>query len=143
VVITSYTTLNTHRDIFIGHNWHYVVLDEGHHIRNPCAQMSLTAKQLRTPHRLVLTGCPMQNNLKELWSLIDFVFPGRLGALQVCARTHLLMHAHTQTFMTEMGVPIMQGGYANATDVQVRTAYKCACALRTCIGGQGCPGWAL
>jgi len=47
----------------------------------------------------------MQNSLKELWSLFDFVFPGRLGTLPV--------------FMTEFSVPITMGGYANATPVQV------------------------
>lgn len=78
--------------------------------------MALTCKQLRTAHRLLLTGCPMQNNLRELWSLVDFVYPGRLGSLQV--------------FHEQFAVPITQGGYANATNVQVRTAYKCACVLR-------------
>ena len=47
----------------------------------------------------------MQNNLKELWSLLDFVFPGKLGTLPV--------------FMTEFSVPITIGGYANASAVQV------------------------
>ena len=51
--------------------------------------------QFRTPHRLILTGSPMQNNLKELWSLFDFVFPGKLGTLPV--------------FMEEFSVPITQG----------------------------------
>ena len=48
----------------------------------------------------------MQNNLKELWSLFDFVFPGKLGTLP--------------DFMQHFSVPIVQGGYANATQVQVR-----------------------
>ena len=47
----------------------------------------------------------MQNSLRELWSLFDFVFPGRLGTLPV--------------FMAEFSVPITMGGYANATPVQV------------------------
>ena len=49
----------------------------------------------------------MQNNLRELWSLFDFVFPGKLGTLPV--------------FMTEFSVPITMGGYSNATKVQVLT----------------------
>lgn len=48
----------------------------------------------------------MQNNLRELWSLFDFVFPGKLGTLPV--------------FMTEFSVPITMGGYSNATKVQVQ-----------------------
>lgn len=61
--------------------------------------------QFRTPHRIILSGSPMQNNLRELWSLFDFVFPGKLGTLPV--------------FMTEFSVPITMGGYSNATKVQV------------------------
>lgn len=47
----------------------------------------------------------MQNNLKELWSLFDFVFPGKLGTLPV--------------FMEQFSVPITMGGYSNASPVQV------------------------
>ena len=47
----------------------------------------------------------MQNNLRELWSLFDFVFPGKLGTLPV--------------FMEKFSVPITIGGYANASSVQV------------------------
>lgn len=62
--------------------------------------------QFRTPHRFILSGSPMQNNLKELWSLFDFVFPGKLGTLQV--------------FMEQFSVPITIGGYSNASPVQVQ-----------------------
>lgn len=47
----------------------------------------------------------MQNNLKELWSLFDFVFPGKLGTLPI--------------FMEQFSVPITIGGYSNASPVQV------------------------
>lgn len=105
-MITSYSTMTLERDLLLKYDWHYVILDEGHKIRNPDARVTVTAKKFRTPHRLILSGTPMQNSLKELWSLFDFVFPGRLGALPV--------------FLREFGVPITQGGYANATEVQVR-----------------------
>jgi DNA excision repair protein ERCC-6 len=85
--------------------WHLLVLDEGHKIRNPDAQATLAAKQVPTPHRLALTGSPMQNNLKELWSLFDFVYPSKLGTLP--------------DFLANFAVPITQGGYANASEVQV------------------------
>lgn len=64
------------------------------------AQVTLLCKQIRTVHRLVLTGTPIQNNLRELWSLFDFVFPGRLGTLPA--------------FEAEFANPIRVGGYANA-----------------------------
>jgi len=58
----------------------------------------------------------MQNNLKELWSLLDFVFPGKLGTLP--------------DFMQHFSVPIVQGGYANATQVQVLN--YCYCSFVYC-----------
>lgn len=74
---------------------------------------------MATPHRLLLSGSPIQNNLRELWSLFDFVYPGRLGTLP--------------DFLEHLAVPIQQGGYANASELVVQTAYKCACVLRDTI----------
>lgn len=119
VLVTSYACVTKLSGSLLKHDWHYVILDEGHKIRNPDAQTTLACKQFRTPHRLILSGSPIQNNLRELWSLLDFVFPGKLGTLPV--------------FMQEFAVPITQGGYSNASDVQVQTAYRCATALRDTI----------
>ncbi|XP_067394966.1 DNA excision repair protein ERCC-6 [Emydura macquarii macquarii] len=119
ILITSYSYIRLMQDNINNYDWHYVILDEGHKIRNPNAAITLACKQFRTPHRIILSGSPMQNNLKELWSLFDFVFPGKLGTLPV--------------FMEQFSVPITMGGYANASPVQVKTAYKCACVLRDTI----------
>uniref|UniRef100_A0A8C4TWE2 DNA excision repair protein ERCC-6 n=1 Tax=Falco tinnunculus TaxID=100819 RepID=A0A8C4TWE2_FALTI len=119
ILITSYSYIRLMRDNIHSYDWHYVILDEGHKIRNPNAAVTLVCKQFRTPHRIILSGSPMQNNLKELWSLFDFIFPGKLGTLPV--------------FMEQFSVPITMGGYANASPVQVKTAYKCACVLRDTI----------
>ncbi|XP_040826264.1 DNA excision repair protein ERCC-6 [Ochotona curzoniae] len=119
ILITSYSYIRLMQDDISRHNWHYVILDEGHKIRNPNAAVTLACKQFRTPHRIILSGSPMQNNLRELWSLFDFIFPGKLGTLPV--------------FMEQFSVPITMGGYSNASPVQVKTAYKCACVLRDTI----------
>ncbi|KFW89922.1 DNA excision repair protein ERCC-6, partial [Phalacrocorax carbo] len=119
ILITSYSYIRLMQDDIHSYDWHYVILDEGHKIRNPNAAVTLACKQFRTPHRIILSGSPMQNNLKELWSLFDFVFPGKLGTLPV--------------FMEQFSVPITMGGYSNASPVQVKTAYKCACVLRDTI----------
>lgn len=120
ILITSYNNLVMHQDHILKHQWHYIILDEGHKIRNPDAQATLACKMFRTPHRVILSGSPIQNNLKELWSLFDFIFPGKLGTLP--------------DFMQHFSVPIVQGGYSNASEIQVKTAYKCACVLRDTIG---------
>lgn len=64
-------------------NWGYVILDEGHKIRNPDSEITLVSKQFRTLHRIIMSGSPLQNKLVELWSLFDFVYPGKLGTLPV------------------------------------------------------------
>ncbi|CAN9499846.1 unnamed protein product [Ophioblennius macclurei] len=119
ILITSYSAVRNMQDVLQRYDWHYIILDEGHKIRNPNAGVTTASKQFRTPHRFILSGSPMQNNLKELWSLFDFVFPGKLGTLPV--------------FMEQFSVPITMGGYSNASPVQVQTAFKCACVLRDTI----------
>jgi len=99
--------------------WGYVILDEGQRIRNPQAQISQICKRVRTSRRLLLSGTPLQNNLRELWSLVDFCSPGALGALDA--------------FENELALPIRRGGYNNATRSQVELAFRCAVALRDVI----------
>ncbi|KAI8923367.1 SNF2 family N-terminal domain-containing protein, partial [Entophlyctis helioformis] len=119
VVITTYAAIRIYADSILPIKWSYCVLDEGHKIRNPDAEATLACKRIKTPHRIILSGTPIQNNLTELWSLYDFVFPGRLGTLPV--------------FLKEFSIPISLGGYSNANNIQVQTAYKCACILRDLI----------
>ncbi|KAA8909107.1 hypothetical protein FN846DRAFT_905856 [Sphaerosporella brunnea] len=120
VLITTYEGLNVYSNHLLEKEWGYAVLDEGHKIRNPDANVSLNCKRLKTHHRIILSGTPIQNNLIELWSLFDFVFPGRLGTLPV--------------FKEQFEVPIRLGGYKNAMNVQVQTATSCATVLRDLIG---------
>lgn len=110
LLLTTYEQLRLLADVLLDIEWGYAVLDEGHRIRNPNAEVTLICKQLQTVHRLIMTGSPIQNKLAELWSLFDFVFPGKLGVLPV--------------FEAEFAVPISVGGYANATPLQVSTAYR-------------------
>eukprot|EP01116_Phalansterium_solitarium_P008006 TRINITY_DN2117_c0_g1_i4.p1 TRINITY_DN2117_c0_g1~~TRINITY_DN2117_c0_g1_i4.p1 ORF type:complete len:1139 (-),score=414.46 TRINITY_DN2117_c0_g1_i4:186-3602(-) len=119
VLLTTYDSVRANLKLLLKQPWHYVILDEGHKIRNPDAAVTLALKQFGTAHRLVLSGAPIQNNLTELWSLFDFVFPGKLGTLP--------------TFQAEFAVPITLGGYTNASSFQVQTAYRCAQAVRQLI----------
>ncbi|KAI1337822.1 SNF2 family N-terminal domain-containing protein [Xylariaceae sp. FL0016] len=116
VLVTTYAGLQTYQDLLIPVNWGYAVLDEGHKIRNPNAAITVCCKELRTPNRVILSGTPMQNNLMELWSLFDFVFPMKLGTLV--------------DFRNQFEIPIKIGGYANASNLQIMTAQKCAETLK-------------
>lgn len=119
VLVTTYSGLQNFAELLIPVNWEYAVLDEGHKIRNPNAAITIYCKELRTANRIILSGTPMQNNLVELWSLFDFIFPMRLGTLV--------------NFRNQFEIPIRQGGYANASNLQVQTAMKCAETLKDAI----------
>ncbi|KAK3334036.1 SNF2 family N-terminal domain-containing protein [Cercophora scortea] len=119
VLVTTYAGLQTYGDVLIPVNWGYAVLDEGHKIRNPNTAITIYCKELRTHNRVILSGTPVQNNLTELWSLFDFIYPMRLGTLVA--------------FRNQFEVPIKHGGYANATNLQVMTAQKCAETLKETI----------
>lgn len=83
IVITSYNVCLTDNDVLAPLNWNYCVLDEGHQIKNPKTKTTQTVKKMKSNHRLILTGTPIQNNVVELWSLFDFLMPGFLGAEKV------------------------------------------------------------
>ena len=115
-VVTTYENLRRNIETYCEHPWSYIVLDEAQKIRNPDADVTLACKKMRTPHRIAMSGTPIQNDLRELWSLFDFVFPGRLGTLPA--------------FESEFADPIKRGGYSNASPMQVQLAYRCALMLR-------------
>lgn len=79
LVITSYPLLIRDIEKLQRYEWHLVVLDEAHGIKNARAKGAQAARALNARHRLCLTGTPMENHLGELWSLFHFLMPGYLG----------------------------------------------------------------
>ncbi|KAL9100260.1 MAG: hypothetical protein Q9163_004336 [Psora crenata] len=55
--------------------WSYVILDEGHKVKNDLSLISKALQGLRAEYRLILTGTPLQNNLLELWALLHWLYP--------------------------------------------------------------------
>ncbi|QVE49441.1 DEAD/DEAH box helicase [Chlamydia crocodili] len=80
VAITSYNLLQKDIDIYKDFVFDYVVLDEAHHIKNRTTRNAKSVKMIRSGHRLILTGTPIENSLEELWSLFDFLMPGLLSS---------------------------------------------------------------
>ncbi|KAI0084539.1 SNF2 family N-terminal domain-containing protein [Irpex rosettiformis] len=76
VVITTYEIVI--RDVAeLGmYRWGFIVVDEGHRLKNMECRLIRELKSLDAGSRMVLTGTPLQNNLAELWSLLNFVLPG-------------------------------------------------------------------
>ncbi|MCX5015904.1 DEAD/DEAH box helicase [Streptomyces sp. NBC_00555] len=80
-VLTTYGTMRADAPRLAATGWGMVVADEAQHVKNP---HSSTAKALRTipaPARVALTGTPVENNLSELWAVLDWTTPGLLGRL--------------------------------------------------------------
>ncbi|WP_399921313.1 SNF2-related protein [Streptomyces kanamyceticus] len=80
-VLTTYGTMRLDTERLGQTSWGMVVADEAQHVKNP---YSATAKQLRAigaRARVALTGTPVENNISELWAILDWTTPGLLGKL--------------------------------------------------------------
>ncbi|MEU9562635.1 DEAD/DEAH box helicase [Streptomyces sp. NPDC048161] len=96
-VLTTYGTMRSSAAQLAGHGWGLIVADEAQHVKNP---QSSTAKALRTipaPARVALTGTPVENNLSELWALLDWTTPGLLGPLKAFRARHARIVENTGT----------------------------------------------
>ena len=80
LVITSYALIRRDTDVYQKHHFEAVILDEAQHIKNRATQNAQSVKAIRSNHRLVLTGTPMENSVLDLWSIFDFLMPGYLGS---------------------------------------------------------------
>lgn len=56
-------------------NWRYIVIDEAHRIKNENSKLALVVRTFFSQNRLLITGTPLQNNLHELWALLNFLLP--------------------------------------------------------------------
>ena len=80
LVITSYALIRRDAERYREIEFDTLVLDEAQHIKNRQTQNAQAVKAVRTGHRLVLTGTPMENSVLDLWSIFDFLMPGYLGS---------------------------------------------------------------
>ncbi|MFZ4702662.1 MAG: DEAD/DEAH box helicase, partial [Candidatus Methylumidiphilus sp.] len=79
VFITSYALVRKDAKLFDAVEWRRVVLDEAQNIKNPLAAQTKAILQIKSTHRLALTGTPVENRLLDLWSIFNFLNPGYLG----------------------------------------------------------------
>ncbi|XP_022055664.2 DNA excision repair protein ERCC-6-like 2 isoform X1 [Acanthochromis polyacanthus] len=115
IALTTYETLRLCLDQFNKIDWSAVVVDEAHKIKNPNSQITQAMKELRCKIRIGLTGTILQNNLEELWCVMDWAAPGCLGNL-----------GH---FKNKFSDPIEQGQKHSATKRALATGRKTVKAL--------------
>ena len=163
LVITSYALLRRDVDLYREHAFDYVILDEAQHIKNPETANARTCKQLRSEHRLILTGTPLENSLREVWSLFDFLLPGLLGSLTGFRRTYespapdgesaqaaQALAAHIRPFVLrrtkaevckQLPPKLEQTMYCDLYPEQEQLYATFLAAGRNMLGGNGGGGW--
>ncbi|CAL8460870.1 g401 [Coccomyxa elongata] len=75
VVVTSYEMVIKEKNHFKKFHWRYIIIDEAHRIKNENSILSRVVRTFKTNYRLLITGTPLQNNLHELWALLNFLLP--------------------------------------------------------------------
>ncbi|KAI5144966.1 TATA-binding protein-associated factor [Nematocida parisii] len=79
ICVASFDKFRLNYTRFVSHSWFYLVLDEGHIIRNANTLLHQRVKMIRAESKLLLSGTPIQNTVGELWALFDILMPGFLG----------------------------------------------------------------
>ncbi|NWV82015.1 ER6L2 protein, partial [Dasyornis broadbenti] len=121
VALTTYETLRLYLDEFNSIEWSAVIVDEAHRIKNPKAQITQTMKSLKCSIRIGLTGTILQNNMKELWCVMDWAVPGLLGS-----RVH---------FKKNFSDPVEHGQRHTATKRELATGRKAMVKLARKMSG--------
>ncbi|MFE5738478.1 DEAD/DEAH box helicase [Streptomyces celluloflavus] len=87
-VLTTYGTMRSSAAQLAAHSWGWVVADEAQHVKNPRSSTAKALRGIKAPARIALTGTPVENNLSELWALLDWTTPGLLGPLKTFRALH-------------------------------------------------------
>ncbi|MBC2905222.1 DEAD/DEAH box helicase [Streptomyces cupreus] len=87
-VLTTYGTMRSAAPVLAQQTWGMVVADEAQHVKNPYSATAKALRTIATPARVALTGTPVENNLSELWALLDWTTPGLLGPLKSFRARH-------------------------------------------------------
>ena len=80
LIITSYALIRRDIDFYSKVDFENLILDEAQNIKNHKSQTAQACKVLNARYKLVLSGTPVENSVKEIWSLFDFLLPGLLGS---------------------------------------------------------------
>lgn len=99
LILTTYPLLPRDEETLLDQDYYYLILDEAQTVKNPQSKAARIVRQIKTQHRLCLTGTPMENHLGELWAQFDFLMPGFLGnsaAFKKLYRTPIEVHGDSE-----------------------------------------------
>lgn len=80
LVLSTYGIVRLDEDHLSDYYFEYIILDESQQIKNPASKISKAVKSLKSAHKLILSGTPMENSITDLWSQMSFINPGLLGS---------------------------------------------------------------
>lgn len=89
VILTTYGTLRNDFEMMSLYDFFYLILDESQNIKNPGSKTYKSILEIRSKHRLVITGTPIENSLSDLWSQLNFLNRGLLGSLAHFKREYI------------------------------------------------------
>ncbi len=81
LILTTYGVVRRDIKMLREFTFHYIILDESQAIKNPNTKIAKSVRLLKSQHRLVMTGTPVENSTFELWSQFAFLNPGLLGSV--------------------------------------------------------------
>jgi SNF2 family DNA or RNA helicase len=87
-VLTTYGTMRLDAERLAAAEWGMVVADEAQHVKNPYSETARRLRSIGARARVALTGTPVENNLSELWAILDWATPGLLGRLGTFRRRY-------------------------------------------------------
>lgn len=90
VILTTYGTLRNDFEMLSNFEFFYLILDESQNIKNASSKTYQSLLEIRSKHRLVITGTPIENSLSDLWSQLNFLNKGLLGSLPYFKREFIL-----------------------------------------------------
>jgi SNF2 family DNA or RNA helicase len=96
VLITSFDTAQMDVSILSKIPWLCLVVDEAHRMKSPKSVLRTQLLRLRCEHVLLMTGTPIQNNMSELWSLLNFLDPNRFNSLDAFVARHAVLETPEQ-----------------------------------------------
>ncbi len=102
LVVTTYGLALRDKDELAAVDWHRIVVDEAQAIKNAGTKQARAVRALSAPHRVALTGTPVENRLADLWAILEFANPGLLGS--------------AESFKTRFARPIERDGDERAAE---------------------------
>ncbi|XP_078252560.1 chromodomain-helicase-DNA-binding protein 1 isoform X1 [Rhinoraja longicauda] len=88
ILLTTYEILLKDKSFLGNVNWAFIGVDEAHRLKNDDSLLYKTMMDFKSNHRLLITGTPLQNSLKELWSLLHFIMPEKFSSWEIFEEEH-------------------------------------------------------